>query len=118
MTVILVPSVDTGVIVVWSGSIVNIPDGFVLCDGTNGTPDLRDKFVPGAGLTYVPGANGGVTFHQHTFTTDGHTHGVGGPGFLSSVPANVDPTVETDTGTTQQASSLPPYYALAYIMKT
>src|SRR5262245_14075787 len=41
----LLPS---GVIVMWSGTIATIPSGWFLCDGTNGTPDLRDKFVVGA----------------------------------------------------------------------
>lgn len=37
-----------GTIVMWSGSITSIPSGWILCDGTNGTPDLRDKFIVGA----------------------------------------------------------------------
>lgn len=82
-------SVDAGVICLWSGSIATIPTGWALCDGTNGTPDLRDRFVVGAGSTYAVGATGGsatVTLseanlpsHSHTFSgttsSDGaHTH--------------------------------------------
>jgi hypothetical protein len=72
-----------GVIVLWSGSIGSIPAGWVLCNGSNGTPDLRDRFVVGAGSTYAVDATGGsadaiVVSHTHTATsvvTDpGHTH--------------------------------------------
>lgn len=52
--------VFTGVIVMWSGSIASIPSGWLLCDGTAGTPDLRDRFVVGAGTTYTPGDIGGA----------------------------------------------------------
>jgi microcystin-dependent protein len=44
----------------WSGSIASIPTGWKLCDGTNGTPDLRDRFVVGAGSTYSIGNSGGA----------------------------------------------------------
>lgn len=45
-----------GTIVLWSGSVATIPNGWVLCNGGNGTPDLRDKFVIGAGNLYAPAA--------------------------------------------------------------
>ena len=78
-----------GGIIMWSGSIASIPSGWALCDGTNGTPNLRDRFVVGAGSTYAVGATGGadsvtlttsqIPSHTHTFSgttsTDGaHTH--------------------------------------------
>ena len=79
--------VPAGVILLWSGSIASIPSGWNLCDGTNGTPDLRNRFVVAAGDTYAVGATGGadsVTLdasqmpaHTHTGTTasDGsHNH--------------------------------------------
>lgn len=80
-----------GVIVMWSGSIGSIPAGWVLCNGNNGTPDLRDRFVVGAGSTYAVDATGGsadaiVVSHNHTATsvvTDpGHTHAISS-GFYS-----------------------------------
>jgi hypothetical protein len=73
----------SGVIVLWSGSIGSIPAGWYLCNGSNGTPDLRDRFVVGAGSTYAVDATGGsanaiVVSHTHTATstvTDpGHSH--------------------------------------------
>lgn len=51
--------VPTGGIIMWSGSIGAIPAGYVICDGTNGTPDLRDRFIVGAGNSYSVGNTGG-----------------------------------------------------------
>jgi microcystin-dependent protein len=92
----LVPS---GSIVMWSGLITTIPSGWALCDGTNGTPDLRERFIVGAGLTdntvvtgtpaYSPGPGGntfnsitltanesGLRLHTHTVTDPRHSHGI------------------------------------------
>ena len=52
-------AVPVGCILMWSGSIGSIPSGYVICDGTNGTPNLRDRFVVGAGTSYSVGNNGG-----------------------------------------------------------
>ena len=86
--------VPNGAIIMWSGTVATIPDGFSLCDGSNGTPDLRNRFVIGAGRNYAVGATGGSS----TTTKVG------------DVEAGPQATVST--------SSLPPYYALCYIMKT
>jgi len=83
--------IPSGVILLWSGSIGSIPSGYVLCNGSNGTPDLRNRFVVGAGSTYAVDATGGsadaiVVSHTHTATststvTDpGHTHPTGSSG--------------------------------------
>lgn len=67
----LVPS---GAILLWSGSVGTIPSGWFLCDGANSTPDLRDRFVVGAGSTYAVGATGG----QNSITSvPAHTHDAG-----------------------------------------
>lgn len=119
-------SVPQGSIIPWYGSIGNIPNGFVLCDGTNGTPDLRDRFLVGAGYSYTLGNTGGENFHKITIDEmPKHTHGVpignnyydyGGPpdsgysgtnGYLNSTSAGGDKPHE----------NRPPYYALYYIMK-
>ena len=65
--------VPAGGIILWSGSSSNIPAGWALCDGTNGTPNLVDKFVVGATGSYATGATGGskdaiVPSHSHTFS--------------------------------------------------
>lgn len=51
--------VPSGCILMWSGSVETIPNGWQLCDGTNGTPDLRNRFIVGAGNSYLPGNTGG-----------------------------------------------------------
>ena len=81
--------VPSGGIILWSGSVASIPSGWFLCDGNNSTPDLRDRFVVGAGSSYAVGATGGassvtlstsqIPSHTHTFsgttsTIGDHTH--------------------------------------------
>jgi hypothetical protein len=140
-------TIPTGVISLWYGSIGSVPTGWYLCDGSNGTPDLRNKFVVGAGSTYSVAATGGstdavVVSHNHTATstvTDpGHTHGanyvgsvntIGTPNGAALVPTSLVliPTVTTgitvattnvSAGVSGTNANLPPYYALAYIMKS
>lgn len=143
-------TIPTGMISLWYGAVGSVPSGWYLCDGTNGTPDLRDKFIVGAGNSYAVGATGGtpdavVVDHTHTATstsvvTDpGHTHflntrtigGSGGSGtYVDGSTTNAYQTVSNTTGitvatTTTNANTgvdgtnknLPPYYALAYVMK-
>lgn len=64
-----------GAIDIWSGSEGDIPEGWQLCDGTNGTPDLRDRFVVGAGDSYSIDDTGGSDTHSHgdTFSVSNHT---------------------------------------------
>ena len=141
------PTLPSGVILIWSGSTGSIPSGYVICDGSNGTPDLRNSFVLGAGNSYTVGQTGGSTdasivSHTHTATstvTDpGHNHTI-----TASIGSTSTPTGGIGAGTTPQATTvatnttgitvatsnasagtsgvnanMPPYYALAYIMKT
>jgi len=136
----------SGGIIMWSGSIASIPSGWLLCNGTSGTPDLRDRFIVGAGTTYTPANTGGskdaiVVSHTHTATstvTDtGHTHGggylrsdvaggagptSGGTAYGQSIPSATTgitvATTNTSTGASGTNANLPPYYALAFIMKS
>jgi hypothetical protein len=135
----------SGVIVMWSGSVVSIPAGWLLCNGTNGTPNLQDRFVIGAGNIYSPDATGGsadaiTVSHTHTassvVTDTGHLHtyslaqgnggsfGSGGDLEFTTTAntssATTGITVATtvnSTGVSGTNANLPPYYALAYIMK-
>ena len=170
-----------GGIIMWSGSIVTIPTGWAICDGANSTPDLRNRFIVGAGSTYAVAATGGATTvtlavgnlpahshtgttaaggsHNHTGTTDTagwHSHyqnvganfGSGGPvyridfdadgsggnqygsgvqtdgagshthTFTTSTITTHSHTFTTDnTGSGTSFGILPPYYAIAFIMK-
>ena len=72
-----------GAITLWNGTAANVPAGWFLCDGLNGTPDLTDKFIVGAGdgvsTTYAPGDIGGTVSHGHTNTLDSagaHDHDI------------------------------------------
>jgi len=55
----------TGIIAIWSGALVDIPAGWVLCNGANGTPDLRSSFIQGAAVGANPGTTGGSNTHGH-----------------------------------------------------
>jgi hypothetical protein len=120
-----IPSTDltatlwqTGMIILWSGTIASIPSGFALCDGNNGTPNLGDRFVFGANPTAIPGTTGGSLGHTHTATQPTHTHtpppgmGFAFGTFMSSNFPTAQPAI-----TVNPTDNLPPYYVLAYIMK-
>ncbi len=103
----------------WSGAVVDIPGGWHLCDGNEGTPNLTTRFVLGSGGAYNPGDVGGDTQHQHIFTGDGHMHdvffGAGGVATGSGVKDYV--ASSNAAGTTNNYAGYPSYYSLAYIMK-
>ena len=74
-------SIPPGGIILWFGASNAIPAGFVLCDGNNSTPDLRDKFIVGAGNNYAVNATGGsanATLVEHSHSINNHTHSFGG----------------------------------------
>jgi len=164
-----------GMIIMWAGDVNQIPVGWALCDGQNGTPDLRDRFIVGAGSNYGVKTTGGqatVTLteaqmppHRHTGTAESSQHrhiiptdsGGGGEGWGQErmIQANVynnannwanansyaytygDPVAQwtpnsaptggkgehthnlaiNQSGAGQAHNNIPPYYALAYIMK-
>jgi len=107
-----------GMIVLWSGAIVDIPDGWHLCDGTEGTPDLRNKFIAGAGDSYAPGASGGSTWHTHGAEDLGHFHTLLSGNDIEEGTGYNDYTNEAKSQPIiHSTTTLPPYYALCYIMK-
>ena len=122
--------VPNGVILMWSGNSDDIPDGWALCDGNNGTPDLRGRFIIGSGNEYPNKSVGGSAtidlthIHEYSGETEQtksttrdrpgeygsfqdipqerHTHGYSG---------------KTEKAGNSKQNILPPYYALCYIMK-
>jgi hypothetical protein len=120
--------VPSGVIWMWSGTIATRPSGWYLCDGSNGTPDLRNKFIIAADAddsgvaktTYTGSAtqSGGSLHHTHgagSFYTPGTVHAAGGTN-QGTLMSGDNPDV---LGTSANESSVPViYYALAYIMKS
>ena len=136
-------TIPIGGIILWSGSTGSVPDGWALCNGSNGTPNLQDKFVVGAGSGYAVDATGGsatVTLttaqmpqHNHgaanvtdkVVRTTGNTNGapnLGGQYQGATHQLSMSNTVggggNTNIGSSQAHENLPPYYALAYIMRT
>ena len=168
-----VESFVSGMIILWSGAVNAIPSGFVLCNGSNSTPDLRDRFVVGAGNSYSVGATGGATTatdtvsisgsdtvsisasgtasitisgttgndneitqftsrqpgnsvhldtrtvpnYQYFYGNSSHTHPFSGSG-SDTVSVSGTDTVSISGSDTVSVSTLSPYYALCYIMKT
>lgn len=164
--------IPTGIISLWYGSVASVPSGWYLCDGSNGTPDLRDRFIVGAGSTYAVAATGGAANVTPAGSISGtvggtalteaqmpkHWHNMKGPnsgdvpqgsvgsfsnygggtpddggwtygtwstggdaasGSNSTGTGNGSPHDHSFSGTFTgtSGSNLPPYYALAYIMK-
>lgn len=121
--------VPSGCILIWSGAIDTIPNGWALCDGTNGTPNLKSRFVYGAGDKNV-GETGGseeVTLtveqmpsHTHTVSTITSGSGVTKANHCTAWGKTTGTFNFTSTGSTdgdEAHSNMPPYYVLAYIMK-
>jgi microcystin-dependent protein len=143
-----------GSIILWYGAVGTVPTGWRLCDGNSGLPvtvggidyyipDLRDRFVVGAGFSYAVNSTGGsrdaiVPLHSHELNDPGHLHQTqfdrrtpgsidyqgensetGGVGYDYKFPTTSEFTGVSvkSTGTSTTNANLPPYYALCYIMK-
>jgi len=158
-------------IIMFSGTASEVPANWSLCDGTNGTPDLRNKFVIAAqayednndnewqtNITGTDTATGGskdaiVVSHTHTITDDGHSHDITDPGHTHTEEGSRDSsgqdqagsgsgdndiaesntsgssvtgiTIDSATtgisidnaGSAGTNANLPPYFALAFIMR-
>lgn len=160
-------TIPIGGIIMWSGTIAAIPTGWALCDGNNGTPNLLDRFIVGAGSGYAVASTGGANSvalttdempsHDHGGSTTGdggHTHagirlgastradGISGGDNATYVRvsdsagagtgAGTNPIIISSTTTSYTAhnhgigaqggnaahENRPPYYALAFIMRT
>ena len=132
-----IQGIPSGVIMLWSGASNAIPSGFVLCDGNNSTPDLRDRFVVGAGNAYNVGDNGGSVTATDTVNVsvsisgsgttgqqNGGNHysgGASGNARYSASTTHGHPFSFSGSGSGSDTVSIDtrsPYYALCYIMKT
>ena len=134
----------SGMIILWSGAQNAIPSGWVLCNGSNSTPDLRDRFVVGAGSSYSVGNTGGassvtlstsqIPSHNHSapslsllvsnnaggsgsYTNIGRARSSGNQESANSGSINMGSSTGS-TGSGGSHENRPPYYALCYIMKT
>lgn len=117
----------SGIITMFSGAIADIPFGWYLCNGSNGTPDLRDRFIVGAGNTYNVGNTGGAnTVTLTTAQIPAHTHSFSIRSSNNVSTSYISGTNDSGTSAKKTSSSVgggeahenrPPYYALAYIMK-
>ena len=119
----------SGMILMWSGAISKIPSGWVLCDGTNGTPSLTDRFVIHAdadtgGTNNVDDTGGAHTVTLTTAQTAPHSHnwdlkGTGGSKKGAQEETNnMDATATSSVGSGDAHENRPKFYALAFIMKT
>ena len=143
-----IPAIPAGLICIWSGTLANIPTGWALCDGGGGRPNLIDKFVKGIATAGTnPGTLGGaasvtltasqIPSHKHSISSDGdHTHTIrnsedvegGSRAAAASYDAGTITTSSNgahshggDTGLIGGGGShenRPPYYEVAYIIKT
>ena len=155
-------TIPIGGIIMWSGTDANVPSNWALCNGSNGTPNLVDKFIVGRGSAYAANSTGGsadavIVSHTHSTTESGHEHNYAfasrdgstiGNNFSGSGISNVTDqgniseleqsggpdgdrlaayTADTESvstglsvdaqGVSGTNANLPPYYAIAYIMR-
>ena len=114
----------SGGIIIWSGSVSNIPSGWVLCDGNNSTPDLRNRFVVGAYSdsansawpNLAPGHTGGAA--TDTVNISDTADVVFGPNATGTASKAGSSSATVSISDSDTVNTLPPYYALCYIMKT
>lgn len=121
-----------GAIMIWSGTENNVPEGWSICNGQNGTVDLRDKFVLDAGESHNVGETGGseeVTLtvaqmpkHNHQIETFIYDSGSGTVKIKRAVQPDGTATMPINAmsiaGSSQPHPNMPPYYTLLYIQKT
>ena len=119
--------IPLGGIIMWSGASNAIPAGWALCNGQNGTPNLVNRFVVGAGGEYAVGATGGakdvtltveqIPAHTHSYTGYGELTSWWGHGAYNEMWYKTGGKTSGSTGGGKAHENRPPYYALCYIMR-
>lgn len=102
----LLAAFPRGCIMAWYGELNQVPDGWKICDGQNGTPDLRGRFLRGAQNAGEYKQPGGRETHAHTCSKNGRLAGEGW---------NKDGSCEL--GATDPQNHLPPYINIHWIIK-
>ena len=130
-----IQGIPSGVIMLWSGAADAIPSGFVLCNGSNSTPDLRGRFVVGyhdsngdydvddtGGAESVTLSTSQLPSHSHSFTVNNEYADLFHPkqGMIArgENKSGTESFSTNSTGSGSAHENRPPYYALCYIMKT
>ena len=119
-------SIPSGGIILWSGAANAIPSGWYLCNGSNGTPDLRGRFVVGYSDTdgdYDVGDTGGAKTDTVNISVSGTTStdspAANGNSYNGATIGNLNRHTHTFSGSSSDTvNTRPPYYALCYIMKS
>ena len=107
-----------GVIVLWNYLMGPIPAGWHLCDGTNGTPLIENRFIRASHLANPPGSVGGAWSHVHGFSASPHSHATEpGADYHVGPPATGQNANTVVTGTTGNSSEVPRWIAFDFIMK-
>ena len=114
-----VQGVPVGAIIMWNSTIASIPSGWVLCDGSNGTPDLRDRYIIGAKQDDSGVAKTNIS---------GSLEQTGGASQVTSGAGNAFGTAQNfvggnalgvnNRGHGHPVTVIPPFFALVFIMKT
>lgn len=124
-----ISTVPVGTIVMWKGTVATIPTGWTLCNGSNGTPDLRNRFIVGANAD--SGGEAKTNILGYYTKTGGNVNSIGyidspylsaGDAIADSYPttgwtADLSGNIVYNQGAEDSTNILPMYYALAFIMK-
>lgn len=107
-----------GIIAIWNDTAETIPDGWIICDGNNETPDLQNYFVPSAGILFEYGDHMGAHSHDHQVSDGSHVHTMkAGTMLKSDSPVDQQCNLSDANGYTNTAIHLPVYKSMIYMMK-